>query len=199
MTLHREPRRRPLLKPRPRLVLLFTLATATVASATAVSGAPDAAATSAVRIWNGKADAVTEGEVIVDAAPEVVYATLTSYDLWTTIFPYLARVDRKSGGRDDAVIQTTNRKGTRHTVRFRNDPHRLIVRFEEEGGRAEVNADISLIPGAASGTTVVRARLYADVHGVAGLFVSDSRIRKKREQKLTKDLAFIRDYFASVR
>jgi hypothetical protein len=193
--------RRPLLQPRPRLVLLFTLATATVASAVTVSGAPDCASAeptpSAVRIWQGKG-AVTEGEVVVAAAPDEVYGALTSYGLWTTIFPYLAKVDVKSGGRDDAVVQTTNRKGTRHTIRFHNDPAHLVVRFEERGDRAEVDAELALVPGDAAGTTRLRAHLHADVSGVASWFVSDARVRQKREKKLSKDLENIRVYFAAA-
>jgi len=195
-TSDRTPDRRRRMQPRPRLALLFTLATATVASATCMSGSSAEPMPPAVRIWNGKDEAVTEGEVEVGGTPEAVFAALTTYSLWPDIFPYVGRIDIKSGSRDDIVLDTISRKkGTRHTLRFHNDSRRLIVRFEEQGGRADVKAELALEPGRTSGTTRLRAKLYADVHGAISLFVSDSRIRQKREHKLSTDLEHIRVYF----
>jgi len=148
-----------------------------------------------VRVWTVKGTSISEGEVVLAAAPEDVYAAVTDYPRWTDIFPYIARVKVKSAG-TKAVIETTNRKGHKNTLKFDNDARKRTVRFDESSGPAAAHAEIVFEAGAIAGTTRVRARLRADVDGVAGWFVSDATVRRKREHKLTKDLESLRRYFA---
>ena len=68
--------------------------------------------------------------------------------------------------------------------------------FEDTGGRAEVWAEIVFLPGDRPGTSRVRSRIYADVHGIASLFVSDSKLRGLRQQRIRDDLTNLRAYFA---
>jgi hypothetical protein len=70
------------------------------------------------------------------------------------------------------------------------------VWFEDTGGRAEVWAEIAFLPGDLAGTTRVHARLFADVHGVASLFVSDAKLRGLRHDRIRQDLANLHTYFS---
>ncbi|HVK78675.1 MAG TPA: SRPBCC family protein [Kofleriaceae bacterium] len=138
---------------------------------------------------------VTEGTVIVAGRPDDIYAALTDYTQWTAIFPNLRTVTIRSVTADTAVIETVSHKDKRHTLTFRNDPARRIVRFQERGGRVDATAEITLRPGPRAGFTLVTARLDADVTGAAALFVGDGTVRRKREKKVAGDLAKLRAYF----
>jgi hypothetical protein len=71
-----------------------------------------------------------------------------------------------------------------------------MVWFEDTGGRAEVWAEIVFGPGDVPGTTRVHSRLFADVHGLASLVVSDRKLRGIREQRVRDDLTHLRSYFS---
>ena len=84
-------------------------------------------------------------------------------------------------------------------MHFHNVPAAHKVWFEDTGGRAEVWADIVFTPGTEPGTSRVHSRVYADVHGFTGLFVSDSKLRRLRTERVRGDLTHLRAYFASSR
>jgi hypothetical protein len=81
-------------------------------------------------------------------------------------------------------------------VHFHNQPRARIVWFEDTGGSAEVWAEIVFVPGERLGTTRVRSRLYADVHGLASLVVSNAKLRALRQQRVASDLSSLHTYFA---
>jgi len=95
----------------------------------------------------------------------------------------------------DARVTLVHAAGNRDNVHFRNRPAARTVWFEDTGGRAEVWAEITFAPGTRPGTSVVRSRIYADVHGVASLFVSDSKLRHLRQERIRNDLTQLRAYF----
>ena len=52
------------------------------------------------------------------------------------------------------------------------------------------------VPGEKSGTTRVHTRVYASVHGVTGLFVSDDKVKALRTQRVRSELHDLQAYFA---
>lgn len=141
-----------------------------------------------VRIWPGGAAATTQGTALVDAPPAVVYATITAYAEWRLLFSDVDTVQVKSGGGRDATVQFRSRAmGHSVTVRFDNEEGR-VIRFRLSDGPpgARARGEYVLEP---SGTgTLVRATLYMDVKGMAGWFVSDGRVTRMRDEKLSSDL-----------
>lgn len=158
--------------------------------------APLAAAPSEVHVYPSARDsAITEGETTLAADPDVVYRAVTDYPRWTTIFPDIRQViiTSQAGGHDRVTF--VHPDGNRDNVHFHNVPTARMVWFEDTGGRAEVWVEIVFLPGDRPGTTRVHSRLFADVHGWASLFVSDSKVRSMREQRVRDDLTHLRMYF----
>lgn len=158
---------------------------------------PLAAAPSEVRVFPSASNsAITEGETTLAADPDAVYRAVTDYPRWTTIFPDIRQVIITSqvGGHDRVTF--VHPDGNRDNVHFHNVATARMVWFEDTGGRAEVWVEILFLPGERPGTTRVRSRLFADVHGWASLFVSDSKVRSMREQRVRDDLTHLRAYFA---
>ena len=155
-----------------------------------------AAASPEVRVFQSPDDdAITQGETTLDADPDVAFQTAADYARWAVIFPDIRRVVITSQNGNDARVTFIHPDGNRDNVHFRNQPAARMLWFEDTGGRAEVWAEILFLPGERPGTTRVRSRLYADVHGIASLFVSDSKIRSLREQRVRSDLTHLRAYF----
>ncbi|HSD90867.1 MAG TPA: SRPBCC family protein [Kofleriaceae bacterium] len=133
---------------------------------------------------------VTEGVVTVDASPSQVYALVTDYRNWRSVFSDVQSVSVQSGGQRDATVRFRSH-ALQHevTVRFDNVPD-LLIRFKgihgPPGGRA--SGSFELTPLAGGTRTLVRGRLYMDVVGLPSLFISDSRIRSMREAKLRADM-----------
>jgi len=147
-----------------------------------------------VRLWEPER-ATTAGEVAVAGEPAAIYAQLADYARWTTIFPDVARVHVKWQKGDDAAVLLVTTAGQNNNLVFHNDPAHLMVRFEDTVGTAKVWAEIAIQPGPEPGIATVHGRLYADVPGFFGLFVSKARLRHERERKLSSDLSSIRAYF----
>ncbi len=142
---------------------------------------------------------VTAGEITVPAAPADVYATLVDFDHWTSVFTYLDRVDVEPIDGNDADLVTYGKNGDVDRIRSHADPGRRRLRLDQIGGRANVTGTITVVAGPASDTATIHVQLYADVPGIVGWFVSDAKIRGKREGKVVKDLTCLRDYFAHTR
>lgn len=149
-----------------------------------------------VKIWEAKKGNATEGETIVAASPDDVYAAVADHAKWTAIFPNLAKVTLKSGKPPTAVVTVVSKKGKSHTLTFDNDPKTRTVRFTEDAGRALIHGTLEMQEGDDPGTTRVHATLRAEVKGAASLLVTKAKIRSKRQSRISKDLAAIRTYFA---
>jgi hypothetical protein len=155
-----------------------------------------AASPAEIRVYQSTSDdAVTEGEALLTADPDVAYRVVTDYARWSVVFPDIHRVIVTSQNGNDARVTFIHPDGNRDNVHFRNQPRARMVWFEDTGGRAEVWAEIIFVQGDRPGTTRVHSRLYADVHGFASLFVSDRKIRRLREQRVRSDLTQLRAYF----
>jgi hypothetical protein len=141
-------------------------------------------------------DAITLGETTVTVDPDAAYQAVTDYARWSIIFPDIGRVliTRQQGV--DARVTLVHTDGNRDNVHFHNQPAARMVWFEDTGGRADVWAEIVFAPGDQPGTTRVRSRLYANVRGVASLFVSDGKVRGMRQDRVRKDLVRLRQYFS---
>ncbi len=174
------------------------LAWIVVASAVvACSRTPGAsAAPPGVTIWESSEDHVSEGDVIVAGDPDVLYAQLADYGRWTAIFPDVASVTVVSRGEPEDAVKLVMTDGMTNNLRFHNDAARRVVHFRDTGGRAVVWADIGFEPAPQAGMTRVHARIYADVPGFAGWFVSDGRLRRERQKKIASDLTSLRDFVA---
>ena len=149
---------------------------------------------SGVRLWE-PARTTTAGEVAVAGEPAAIYAELADYARWTSIFPDVARVHVKWRKGDEAAVLLVTREGQNNNLVFHNDPVHLVVRFKDTGGYAKVWAEIAIGPGSEDGIVMIHGRLYADVPGFMGLFVTEARLRHERQRKLSSDLASIRRYF----
>lgn len=142
------------------------------------------------------AEATTEGDATIAADPDRAYRTATDYQLWPRIFRDVrqAIVEERRG--DEAKVTFVHHDGSWDRLHFRNDPAARTVWFEQTGGHAEVHGEIVFAPGPVLGTTHVHSRLYADVHGLTSMFVSDSEVRQQREQQVRDDLIQLQIYFA---
>jgi hypothetical protein len=149
-----------------------------------------------VRIWESRDDsAISEGETTLATDPASAYAAATDYSHWPTIFADVARVDVTDQRGVDARVTFVYRDGHRDNLHFHNRPDTRTLWFEDTGGRAEVWAEIAFTPGPVPGTTHVHSRLYADVHGLASLVVTDARLRAMRQQRISSDLFSLQTYF----
>jgi hypothetical protein len=174
-----------------------TIALAFVVACTSSTVVPFAQASPEVRVFQSPDDsAITEGETVLSADPDAAYRAVTDYARWAVMFPDIRRVIVTSQVEGDDRVTFIHADGNRDNVHFHNRPAARVVWFEDTGGRAEVWAEISFLPGERPGTTRVRSRLYADVHGWASLFVSDNKIRSMREHRVRDDLSHLRAYFA---
>lgn len=148
-----------------------------------------------------KPEHVTEGMVTVDATPSEIYEVVTDYAHWRTVFSDVLSVTVKSDGRRDAKVRFKSR-ALEHTVTvvFDNTPGQLISFRGVEGppgGRASGSYQLTPVDGGQR--TLVHARLYMNVVGVPGLFISDSKIRKMRQAKVRADMTDVMRRFPAER
>jgi uncharacterized membrane protein len=133
---------------------------------------------------------VTQGSIVIDAPASDVYALLTDYANWKRYLTDIATVKVKSGGGRDAVVEMKSR-ALEHTVtvKFDNTANKLVT-FKLVDGPPGARAwgEYTLVPIGGGNQTRIDARLYMDVVGAAGIFVTDRRIRKMRQAKLRADL-----------
>lgn len=160
-----------------------------------LAGAGTAAA-APIKVWESTDDAqITEGETTLDVDPDTAYAAAIDYTRWTTIFPDIAHVSITKRQGDDARVTFVHQDGNKDNVHFHNTPQARMVWFEDTGGRAEVWAEIVFVPGDQAGTTRVHSRLFADVHGLASVVVSSTKVRMLRQQRVASDLSNLHKYF----
>lgn len=154
----------------------------------------------AVHVYESREDAaITEGETTIAIAPDAAYAAATDYARWTAMFPNIRGVHVTHRAGDEALVRLTRPDGNVNNVHFRNRPARRTVWFENTGSaRSTVWAEIVFAPGDHPATTRVHSRLYADVDGLASIFVSKNRIRNMRQQRVADDLAHLRAYFEAA-
>ena len=133
---------------------------------------------------------VSQGTITVEAPPPDVYALLTDFANWRKYLTDIERVKVKSGGRRDAEVEMKSRAlGHTVTVRFENDADKLVKFKLVDGPRgARAWGEYTLVSIDEGKHTRIDARLYMDVVGAVGLFVTDKRIRKMRQAKLRADL-----------
>lgn len=142
-------------------------------------------------------DHVTEARIVVHATPSEIYAFVTDYKNWTTIFSDISSVKIESGGRDDAKLKFHSR-ALDHTVtvKFDNDPDRRIAFVGVKGppgGRAW--GEFVLVPLDEGRSTEVIASLYMDVVGAPGWFVTDGKVSDMRRAKLRADIGDVARHF----
>jgi len=150
-----------------------------------------------VRLWE-VGDHTTEGDVVIGVAPAEAYAVLGVYARWTAVFTDVARVEDQGPAGDvpgEEKVLLVTRSGQNNNLRFKNDAEKRVVRFRDTGGAGDVWAEIAFEPGPRGASTRVHARLHADVHGLASLFVTDGKLREERQRKLSSDLGNIERYF----
>jgi len=140
---------------------------------------------------------VTNGRVVLAAEPNDAYALLHDYANWPAVFPDVLRVSVTSQQGEDARVTMIGPNDHHDNLHFHNRPESRTIWFEDTGGVAQVELEITLEPGPKPGTTLARGRIYADVHGPASLVVSDAKIRNMSTAKLVSDLGAMRTYFAS--
>jgi len=160
-------------------------------SSTAVAASPGD-----IPVHDSKEDAsITEGETVLQVDPDTAFKAVSDYQRWRVIFPEIREVMVTQQRGVDARVTFVHPDGNRDNLHFHNQPAARMVWFEDTGGRATVWAEIMFLPGDVPGTTRVHTRLFADVHGIASLVVSDERVRNMREQRVRSDLTHLRAYF----
>jgi hypothetical protein len=151
-----------------------------------------------VRVWESRDSShISEGETTLDVDPDVAYAAAIDYPMWSSIFPDIVQVDVTKQQGVDARVTLVHHAGNRDNVHFHNQPGARMVWFEDTGGRAEVWAEIVFAPGDRAGTTRVHSRLFADVHGIASLVMTNRKLRSLREDRIASDLSHLHTYFAA--
>ena len=143
-----------------------------------------------------RAGATTEGDATIATDPDRAYRTAIDYARWHAIFPDVSRAIVEEQQGDDARVTFVHVDGSRDRMHFRNRPTEHAVWFEQLGGHADVHGEIVFAPGPVPGTTHVHSQLYADVHGVAALFVSGASVRAQRQEQVRDDLRQLQRYFA---
>jgi hypothetical protein len=143
-----------------------------------------------------KAGHISEAVVVVDASPAEIYDYVTTYENWTLMFSDVTWATVKTPGTVNARVRFHSRAlGQTVTIAFNNIPDRLI-QFRgidgPPGGRAAGTYELVALP---DGRTQVTARLYMDVLGVTGVFVSSAKIRRMRAQKLRSDMTDVMRHF----
>jgi hypothetical protein len=161
------------------------LALAAVAAGTpAVSAAPPPTITE-------RPHHTSHGSIVVEAPPAEVYAAMTDYARWPQFLTDVEWTRVQSGGPHDARVRMRTRSlGDEVTIQFDNIAGQAL-RFKLVDGPpgARANGVYRLVPIDGGARTRVDANLYMNVVGAAGLFVSDSKIKKLRQTKLRGDLA----------
>jgi uncharacterized membrane protein len=180
---------------------LLPLLALTLTASAASAGTPGG-----LTITQASDPAVTEGDVIIDGEPAANFALVQDYRRWTEIMPDVAKVEITEQKGDDARVTLVSPTGHRDNLHFHTTPQANLIFFEDtgNGGRADVWAEIVFVPqagqaGQAGPTTQTRVhiKLYAKLHGVATLVVSERDVREKREHQIAGELTHIRDYFRS--
>jgi uncharacterized membrane protein len=171
---------------------LLTLSLAVALAAPAAWGTPNG-----VTVTQGADSAITEGEVTIDGDPASVFAAAQNYKAWTELMPDVAKVEIHDQKGDEAHVTLVAPNGHRDNLHFHNTPQARLIWFEDtgNGGRADVWAEIVFLPAVQPTSTRVHIRLYAKLHGVATLVVSESDVKAQREQKITAELSQMREYF----
>ncbi|HET9993055.1 MAG TPA: SRPBCC family protein [Kofleriaceae bacterium] len=159
--------------------------------------AATASAGTGVTVTQPADQAMTEGEVVVDGEPAALYALAQDYAKWTEIMPDVARVEIHDRKGVDASVTLVAPNGHRDNLHFHNQPQANLIYFEDtgNGGRADVWAEIVFAPAAQPAQTRIHIKLYAQVHGVARLVVSDAAVKEQREHKISAELTQMREYF----
>lgn len=139
---------------------------------------------------------ITEGETTLAVDPDSAYAIAVDYAKWPAIFPDIKRVIITKQKGDDARVTFVHADGNRDNVHFHNTPMARMVWFEDTGGTAEVWAEIVFVPGAKTGTTRVHSRVFANVHGIAGVLVSADRVKNLRAQRMRSELHDLQTFFS---
>ena len=143
--------------------------------------------------------AITEGDTLLDVAPDVAYAELSDYKRWPKIFSDIFEVTITAQTGDDARVTFLGPDDHKDNLHFHNRSAAHTIWFEDTGGSSTVWAEIAFLDGPRAGTTHVHSRLYADVGGIAGWFVTDNHVRKLREQRVYDDLFDLHAHFAGRR
>ena len=174
------------------------LTVALAASAVALAARAAAAGTPAgVTVTQGADSAMTEGDVTIDGDPAMVFAAAQNYQLWTELMPDVAKVEIHDQKGDDAHVTLVAPNGHRDNLHFHNTPQARLIFFEDTGnhGRADVWAEIVFAPAEQPSSTHIHIKLYAKIHGVASLVISENDVKLQRESKITAELTHMRDYF----
>jgi hypothetical protein len=150
-----------------------------------------------VRVFETTGDPhMTEGDTMLDVAPSVAFAEVANYQQWPKIFKDIYSVNITKLAGDDARVTFVGPDDHHDNLHFHNRSAANTIWFEDTGGSSTVWAEIAFIPGDQPNTTHVHSRLYADVGGVAGFFVSDNKVREMREQRVYDDLFDLHAHFA---
>jgi hypothetical protein len=133
---------------------------------------------------------VAETTVVVDATPSQIYALVTDYARWPSLFSDVRGVAVEGGDREHARVRFySNVIDHEVIVQFHNIPDRAI-RFDgikgPRGGKAWGSYLLEPIDGGRR--TRVVASLSLDVVGVARVFVRESKLVAMREAKLRVDM-----------
>jgi carbon monoxide dehydrogenase subunit G len=168
-----------------------------VVSMALVLSASSAVAAPAMTITQDSDPAVTLGDAVIDGDPADVFAEVSDFRKWAQIMPDVANVEIHGQHGNEAQVTLVSPSGHRDNLHFRNTPANHIIWFEDTGnnGRADVWAQITLLPTGQPGSTHVHILLYAKVHGVARIVIHEGRVRAEREQKIAAELTHMREYF----
>ena len=148
---------------------------------------------------SGTNAAMTEGDTALDCDPDTAFKASLDYSRWPRIFNDIRSAIVTAADGDDARVTFVHTNGDRDNLHFHNHPAQRQLWFEDTGDEhATVWAEITFLPGPRPGTTRVHSRLFADVTGIASLFVTGGHLRQIREQRVQHDLLQLHAYFSEA-
>jgi Polyketide cyclase / dehydrase and lipid transport len=140
------------------------------------------------------------GYVLVDTAPDAVWAALQGVSSWPTMFSDIKtmKVKRHDGNAWRLEMSTRTFDCGAHDYEVLVQPDRTIsVRMLVPGANAVAYVRVRPVQGTEQ--SIVTYDLFVDVRGVASWFISEKTLRQKQEAMTTRYLGDLQRAFTPVR
>jgi len=180
------------------LLAIFAVLFATAPLASAATDPPRAPSVHWAR--DKKDPRWVNGFVLVDTAPDAVWAALQKVPSWPTMFSDIKtmKVKRHEGNAWRLEMSTkTFDCGTHdYDVTIKQD-RTITIRMLVPGANASAYVRVSPVPGTEQ--SIVRYDLFVDVRGVASWFISEKTLQQKQEAMTIRYLNDLYRAFTPVR
>jgi carbon monoxide dehydrogenase subunit G len=142
-----------------------------------------------------------QGEVTVDAPPDVVFATLEKVDAWPQTLTDIARLKVLSHRGDHWEVELETRTIPAGMLGYDvavSPAQRSLKLYTNRLGVYTI-AQTDVRPGASAGQSVVTYSLLIQVSGLPSLLISEKSLRQKQEHMVDVTLADLERAFTAKR